>query len=390
MQAPHFGSPAYDAVIVGARCAGAATALLLARAGARVLVVDRQKYGTDTASTHALMRGAVIQLHRWGVLPALMAAGTPPVTAATFHYGTEATRVAVKPEHGVDFLCAPRRTLLDPLLVDAARAAGAEIRHDVAVAGLGFGAGGRVIGVELRDGAQNSAAIGAGVVIGADGRQSTVAKLVGARAYAEGRAGSGYVYGYYSGLVDDGYHWYFGDGVAAGAIPTNDGQHCVFTGVPGERFAEVFRGDLDGGFRRVAAANSPALAEAIDGARLDGRLRGFVSMPGYMRQSHGAGWALVGDAGYFKDPLTAHGITDALRDAELLSRAVQAGSTDAYARYQEERDALSQPLFEVTGAIAGLDRPLDEVKRLHDRLSEAMKAEACRIAGLSAPDTLAA
>src|SRR5262245_38378596 len=124
-------APRYDAVIVGARCAGAATALLLARAGAKVLVVDRQAYGSDTMSTHARMRGGGLQLKRWGVIPELVAAGTPPIRSTTFHYGDEAIRVDLKPDHGVDRLFAPRRTVLDPLLVDAARDAGAEVRHGI-------------------------------------------------------------------------------------------------------------------------------------------------------------------------------------------------------------------------------------------------------------------
>src|SRR5215467_9712751 len=116
--------PSYDAIIVGARCAGAATGLLLARSGAKVLVVDRHAYGSDTMSTHALMRGAVVQLNRWGLIPSVVAAGTPAIRSTTFHYGDEAVRVDIKPDHGVDFLLAPRRTVLDPLLVDAACDAG--------------------------------------------------------------------------------------------------------------------------------------------------------------------------------------------------------------------------------------------------------------------------
>ena len=109
-----------DAVIVGARCAGAATALLLARAGARVLLVDRGVYGSDTMSTHALMRGAILQLHRWGVLPAIVAAGTPPVHSTTFSYPEQDVTVPIEPKFGVGALYAPRRALLDRTLVDAA------------------------------------------------------------------------------------------------------------------------------------------------------------------------------------------------------------------------------------------------------------------------------
>jgi menaquinone-9 beta-reductase len=115
--------PRYDAVIIGARCAGAATGLLLARSGAKVLVVDRQAYGSDTMSTHALMRGAVVQLKRWGLVPAIVAADTPPIRSTTFHYGDEAIRIAIKPEHGIECLYAPRRMVLDRLLVDDARPA---------------------------------------------------------------------------------------------------------------------------------------------------------------------------------------------------------------------------------------------------------------------------
>src|SRR5215468_8783309 len=173
----------YDAVIIGARCAGAATALLLARSGAKVLVVDRQAYGSDTLSTHALMRGAVLQLSRWGLIPGITAAVTPAIRATTFHYGSEAIRVAIKPEHGVDCLFAPRRTLLDRLLVDAARNAGAEVRHGVLLSELLFSPDGRAIGVSLKGAGGSSMTLRTDIVIGADGRQSTVAQFVKARAY---------------------------------------------------------------------------------------------------------------------------------------------------------------------------------------------------------------
>ncbi len=150
MNALYGLNPHYDVVIVGARCAGAATALLLAGSGAKVLVVDRQAYGSDTMSTHALMRGAVIQLKRLGLVPGVVAAGTPAIRSTTFHYGKEAIRVDIKPDHGVDCLFAPRRTVLDPLLVDAAREAGAEVHHGVALSELQFSPSGRVIGVALR------------------------------------------------------------------------------------------------------------------------------------------------------------------------------------------------------------------------------------------------
>ena len=145
MDTPRHFQPHYDAVIVGARCAGAATAMLLARAGMNVLVIDRQAYGSDTMSTHALMRTGVLQLERWGLLPAVMAAGTPEIRATTFHYGCESLRLSIKPEYGVEYLCAPRRTVLDRILVDAARSAGADVRHGVVLSRLQIDSKGRVV-----------------------------------------------------------------------------------------------------------------------------------------------------------------------------------------------------------------------------------------------------
>lgn len=380
----------YDVIVVGARCAGASTAFLLARAGAKVLLVDRQKYGTDTVSTHALMRGAVQQLDRWGILPAIMATGTPRIHRTTFHYGSDEVSLAIRAKHGVGYLCAPRRMVLDRALVDAAQEAGVDVRHSVNLVDLEFSPDGRVKGAHLKVADRKVANVSADLVIGADGRQSRLARLVGAKSYLEGTGCSGYVYGYYSGMENDGTHWYFEDQAAAGAIPSNDGQHCVFVGVPRDQFPMTFRDDLEWGFLRTAAVNSPRLRRQLEKATRVSRLRGFAGTPGFLRQSFGAGWALVGDAGYFKDPLTAHGITDALRDAELLSHAVLDGRPQAFAAYQDERDALSMPLFNVTDAIASFDHSLDQVKELHGTLSKAMNAESEEVARFSTPGTLAA
>jgi len=377
-------APHYDVVIVGARCAGAATALLLARAGAKVLVVDRQSRGSDTMSTHMLMRAGVLQLQRWGLQPILAAQGTPEIKSTTFHYGPESVRVAIKPEYGVEHLYAPRRTVLDPILVDAAEEAGADVRHGVSLSGLQFDSSGRVVGAWLKHDENRPIGVRAGLVVGADGRQSTVARLTAAETYLESRSSSALVYGYFEGLPDDGLHWYFESCMAAGVIPTNSGQHCVFAAVPQHRFALTFRGDVERGFSTTLAACSPDLARAIGRAGIVGRLRGFAGAKGFLRQPHGPGWALVGDAGYFKDPLTAHGITDALRDAELLAQAVLAGEERAMAAYQKERDVLSIPLFEVTDAIASFDWTLDKVQGLHISISAAMKAETGALARMPA------
>ena len=382
--------PHYDAVVVGARCAGAATAFLLARAGARVLLIDRRPFGSDTISTHALMRAGILQLDRWGILPRLVLEGTPPIGITTLHYGSEPVRVDIKPEHGVHCLYAPRRTILDRILVEAARSAGAEVHHGVVLGTLQFNSSGRVIGALILDGGNGESEVSADLVIGADGRNSTVSKLVAAETYLEGRASSALVYGYFEGLRDEGLHWYFGDRTAAGVIPTNHGQHCVFGGLPQEQFAAAFRGNTGRGFLGLLGRCRPELRVAIEGATMAGRLRGFSGARGFLRQPSGPGWALVGDAGYFKDPITAHGITDALRDAELLVRTLLESGPLNLAEYQRERDTLSIPLFNVTDAIASFQWTLDEVQILHEELSAAMKTEASYMARLSTARSKAA
>ena len=377
--------PSYDVVVVGARCAGAATAMLLARQGLRVLALDRHDYGADTLSTHALMRGGVIQLNRWGILPAIAAAGTPPITATVFHYGDEEVAIPIKPGAGVDALFGPRRTLLDRTLVEAAREAGVAVRYGWRVTDLLRSDDGRVRGVAARAPSGAMESIGAGLVVGADGLRSTIARLAGAEIYRQGAHATGAVYGYFDGLDRNQYRWYYGDKVAASLIPTNDGVACVCISIPSERFAQETRLDVRAGFHRVVAEVSPHLAGAMPRARQVGPLRAFAGVRGFMRQSFGPGWALVGDAAYFKDPLTAHGITDAFRDAELLALTVTRDSHEAWRAYQIERDHLSADLFEATDAIASFAWDLETIRPLHRLLNDAMKREVATIVAFDAP-----
>jgi flavin-dependent dehydrogenase len=372
----------YDVVVVGARAAGAATAMLLARRGLSVLAVDRGAYGTDTLSTHALMRAGVLQLARWGLLDRIEAEGTPRVRRTVFHYADEVVDIPIKPKGGVPALFAPRRTVLDRILVDAAVEAGATVRHRVRVADLVRGSGGRVEGVLLRSDDGGALAVRTGTVIGADGMRSTVASLVGAPVTRRGRHASAVLYGYWSGLEVDGYQWHWGRDTAAGTIPTNAGQVLLYAGVSSRRFAEETRADVPGCYRRVLGESSPGLAARLADARLVGTLHGFPGHPGYLRRPWGPGWALVGDAAYFKDPITAHGISDALRDAELLARAVETGTEAAMAEYELVRDELSARLFEVTDRIASCDWELGELKALHRALSDEMKREVASMARL--------
>jgi flavin-dependent dehydrogenase len=392
---PILSSRPYDAVIVGARPAGAATGMLLARAGLRVLVADRARQGADTMSTHALMRGAVLQLARWGLLERVIAAGTPPVRQATFYVGPERTTIPVKPAHGVDALYAPRRTILDPILADAATAAGAEVRNGVTVKGLHRGSGGQVCGVFGHDESGHAFSARARLTIGADGMGSRVAHWAGAPADQVGSAAGGVVYGYWPAVPAEGYEWYFRPGAAAGAIPTNHGLTCVFAATSRDRFRRDLTRDPVTGFRSLLAAAAPELAERLAGASAASPLRRFPGRPGHLRRAAGPGWALVGDAGYYKDPITAHGITDALRDAELLARAAGAalrGRGDpaiVLPGYQATRDRLSQDLFVITDAIAAYTWDPAAVDVLLRRLSSAMAAEVDMILSWDQPAALA-
>ncbi|GGG28633.1 FAD-dependent oxidoreductase [Caldovatus sediminis] len=369
-------SATYDALVIGARCAGAATAMLMARRGMRVLAVDRGAYGSDTLSTHALMRGGVLQLHRWGLLPRLAALGTPAVRNTIFHYGEEVVDIDIRPSDGVDALYAPRRTVLDALLVDAAWSAGAEVRHGHSLIELVRRPDGRIAGAVLADPEGRRVEIAADLVVGADGIASTVARQVEAPVTREARHTTAVIYGYWSGLGwRTAYNWLFRPGSSAGAIATNDGAHCVFAAIPPARFRDSLRQDMAAGFREVVAEVSPALAEAVAGARLEGRLWAFAGRRGFLRRPYGSGWALVGDAAYFKDPLTAHGITDAFRDAELLAAAAAEGTEEAFAAYERTRNALSMPLFEATEAIASFEWDIEAVKRHHLALNKAMRPE---------------
>ena len=370
-----------DAIVVGARCAGAATAMLLARGGARVVLVDKGAYGTDMLSTHALMRGAVLQLDRWGVLPDIVAAGTPAIRSTTFCYAESDATVPIEPKYGVSALYAPRRTLLDRVLVDAAFKSGVDIRYGVRVDGVKVNSRGRAVGISAVEG-ERRRDLEADIVIGADGLHSTIARHVGAPQIAGGRHATGVLYGYWEGLSADEYRWWFKPGVSMGSIPTNDGATCVFVSVPSTQFRHEVRGNAAGAYTRLIRQISPSLAERLrDSVRVE-PVRGFAGHRGFIRRGSGPGWALVGDAGYFKDPSTAHGITDAFRDAELLARAVMRGTSAAFVEYEATRFDLSRMLFQVTDEIASLAWTDTEVQSLHRAFSAEMSRELRALATL--------
>jgi flavin-dependent dehydrogenase len=387
-----MSSPDYDVVVVGARVAGASTAMLLARAGARVLVLDRSAYGSDTLSTHGLMRAGVLQLTRWGLLDELVAAGTPAVQSTTFWCaGDVPVRVTIRPHAGVEALYAPRRHVIDRLLVDAAVASGVELRHGVRVTGLLRDPSGRVSGVRTRDEAGREGLVSASYVVGADGIRSVVADAAGSPVVRRGRHASAVRYAYFEGLDAPGYEWAYGDGAAAGLIPTNDGLHCVFVATTPERMRTLRLGNPDdAGFGATWRLAAPGQRDRLADARRVGRFHGWPGSPGFMRRPWGPGWALVGDAGYFKDPISTHGMTDALRDAELLATALLSSlggdrtEGAAFGQYRLRRDTVSRRLFQVTDQVSSYTWDGVSVQPLLRRMSSAMTDEVELLQSLSA------
>jgi 2-polyprenyl-6-methoxyphenol hydroxylase-like FAD-dependent oxidoreductase len=369
----------FDAIVVGARVAGAATAMMLARRGWRVLVVERAERGTDTRSTHALMKVGVRQLQRWGLLDELIAAGTPAVTQTTFHYGDESVTIPLIPSDDVPMLLAPRRTVLDPMLADAAMAAGADVRYSTCVTSLVRDADGRVTGIAATD-RGGTVDARAPIVIGADGVRSFVAREVGAPTTRRLAHAGAIAYAYFTGRELDGYEWSYRPGVVAGVMPTNGGT-LGWVGLPSTRFDAVRRGDVEHGFWTVLRDAAPEIHERLASGRRTSRFHLDAGTPGYLRRCWGPGWALVGDASHYADPLSTHGITAALRDAELVADAVDVGlrdpSTmpDALDRYEARRDELSLPLLLAADELASYRWTMDEV-RVHLRtLGRALKDE---------------
>ncbi len=378
-----------DVVVVGGRVAGASTALLLARAGLSVTLVDRGRRGSDTLSTHALMRAGVLQLSRWGVLDRLVAAGTPPVRRTVFHHTDgEDLAVAIRSRAGVDALYAPRRHLLDRLLVEAAEDAGVRVLHEATVTSLRHDATGRVTGVVGRTAGGARVDLAADLTVGADGLRSRVAAEAGATTTWRGRTASAVLYRYVEDPGADAYEWTYGVGAAAGVIPTNAGASCLFVSTTPARMRRLRRLGVERALAELLAAAGPAAVERAQALRTLSGVRGWGGAPGFVRRSWGPGWVLVGDAGHFKDPITSHGMTDALRDAELLAtqvRAVHGGVPEgtAWAAYQRTRDRLSRDLVATTERVAAYDWDAAGIRSLLRRLSAAMADEVDHLEALA-------
>jgi 2-polyprenyl-6-methoxyphenol hydroxylase-like FAD-dependent oxidoreductase len=350
----------HDVVIVGARVAGSATAMLLARLGHDVAVVDQASFPSDTVSTHSIARSGVVQLQRWGLLDEVLDSGAPPIRQVTFHAGGESVSRVIKEKSGVDLVVAPRRYLLDTILACAALRAGAEVRDGVTVTGVRRDGSGRVTGVYGHDRGGAPVELAARFVVGADGLGSRVARSVGAAINELRPADGAAQYAYYEGIPWTGFEFFVAPRSFAGVFPTHHGQACIWVCTPAADARAVRRGTASRAeaFGELLQRSAPELAERLRAARRTAPVQGMLRQPNQLRQAFGPGWALVGDAGYHRDAVTAYGISDAFRDAELLAVALDqalgdaAEDTAALAGYQQQRDRALREIFEITCALA--------------------------------------
>ena len=362
-----YANISYDAIVVGARCAGSPTAMLLARKGYRVLLVDRATFPSDTISTHVVHPLAVAALSRWGLLERLAATSNPPIDTYAYDFGPFTIEGAPGTRDFPVAYC-PRRTVLDKLLLDAAAGAGAEVRE-------GFGVNeilideGRVIGIRGSGKSGQRVDEHARIVIGADGRNSIVADTARAVRYNDRPTLLSLHYAYWSGLPMHGrFETYIRPHRGFAAADTHDGLTMIVGGFPLAEFRAGLNRDIEGSFQALIDL-VPAFAERVRAAKRETRIAGAMT-PNFFSKPFGPGWALVGDAGYLKDPITGMGILDAFRDAELCASAIDESLSGkrpfdaAMGDYQTDRDSAALPMYDFTYMLAALEPPPPELQHL--------------------------
>ena len=375
----------YDTIVVGARCAGSATAMLLARKGYRVLAVDRATFPSDTISTHNVHRPGIEALERWGLLDRVVATNCPPIDTYSFDFGP--FTITGKP--GTAY--APRRTALDELLVEAASQAGAEVRQGFTVESLVV-EDGRVCGIRGHEKGGETVTERARVVVGADGRFSLVADAVDAEEYDTKPKLLAAYYSYWSGLPMNGrFETYDRPERGFAAWPTNDDLTLVIAGWPYREF-EAKKTDVERHFLETVDL-VPEFAERLRAGNREERFVG-QAVSGWYRTPYGPGWALVGDAGYNKDFITAQGIHDAFLDAELCVNALDQAFSgtqqfeEAMESYRTTRDARTKAMYEFTADLASLEPPPPELQQLLAAVSQSPEASegfTRVIAGVTSP-----
>jgi len=393
-----LSEPIYDAIVVGARCGGSPTAMFLARNGYRVLLVDKSSFPSDTMSTHFVHPPGLAALERWGLLERLALTGCPPVDTYSFDFGPLTISGSPQPIDGIGHGYCPRRTVLDKLLVDAAVEAGVELREGFTVDEI-LASDGTVTGIRGHSKGGGDVIEKARVVIGADGKHSLVAKTVKAEQYNERPSHLAMYYAYWSDLPADSFETKIRAEHRRGwaCIPTHDDLAVVPFGWPVEEFQEN-RKDIEGNFLK-AMDLAPEFAERVRGATRESKFIGSAELPGYVRKPYGPGWALVGDAAYHKNPITAMGINDAFRDAEFLAGALHDAFSDqrsyeeGMSEYQRARDHDAMPVYDFTDDFAMLQPPPPEMQQLIGAMhgnQEAMNAfVSVQAATLPAPEFFA-
>ncbi len=365
----------YDVIVVGARCAGAPTALLLARKGYKVLLLDRGTFPSDMPfSNHYVHQTGSARLKRWGLLDALAATNCPPIRTNHFDYGAfSLTGSPVPAEGGVTEAYAPRRLKLDPVLVDAAVKAGVELREGFSVQEVLWEKD-RVSGIRGHQKNGDTVSEHARITVGADGMFSTVAKAVKAEEYKTGPALEGSWYSYFSGVPMIGWHLWLRQDRVIFAYNTNDNLSLIGVAFAAKDLPMV-RADVEKHHSAVIQEHAPELWERMQAGRRESRYVGGA-IPSFVRKPYGPGWALVGDAGYQKDPCTASGITDAFGSAEWLAEAIDAGFSgrqpleQALAGYEQTRNQTELPYFDLTTQLAALAPPPPEIQQLLEALRD--------------------
>ena len=346
----------YDAIVIGARCAGAATAMLLARRGHRVLLLDRSPFPSDVHQGHFIHRHGPRRLAEWGLLDKIVATNCPPLFSHLTDFGDFPLMGRDVRVGNVAWGYGPRRGELDKVLVEAAIEAGVEFRQNFLVESLVW-ADDQVKGIRGRDRRhRTSRTEEARITVGADGKNSVFARAVGAPSYEEVPSLTCWYFSYWSGIPTEGFEWYLRKNRAIFSFLTNDNLFAIFIGWPIDEFGSV-KADIEGQFMQVVD-QIPGFAERVRSGRREERFYGTADVPNFMRRPFGPGWALVGDAGCHKDPMMAHGICDAFRDADFLTTAIHEGLVgqcpwdDGLMRYERRRNEATMAEYRENIAAA--------------------------------------
>ncbi len=365
----------YDVIVVGARCGGAATSLLLAKRGYKVLMVDKATFPSDTISTHIVFPPGVDFLKRWNILDDILATNCPVIHKMNLHPGPLKISGVPLPVNGTSTILGPRRIVMDKILIDHAVRAGVDFREDCKLESLTFD-GERVSGIRYSNG-KGSLEERCRVVIGADGRNSLVARSVKAPVYEEKPVITCLYYTYFSGVPMKELSLLLLDHQGMAMVPTHDDQVCIPQSWPIEQFKTI-RSDIEGNYMR-SFKKSTLLSELMANAKREDKFYGMTDLPNFFRKPYGPGWALVGDAAHHKDPIAGQGIMDAFISAELVVDALHrafSGQEDydsSLSKYETTRNECMIPKYHFSSDFAKLEPPSPEMAALMEAVSRQQK-----------------